>query len=75
MSVQAPALTTAPSDKDTPTQDRGIFHQEAQKHECHHYARMYGGQAANAMMWGIGATLGADAANALVGDAKEWWRH
>ena len=39
MSYQGP-----PSDKDTPTQDRGLFNQEAQKHQCHHYVRMYGGQ-------------------------------
>lgn len=59
-----------PSDKDTPSQDRGIFHHEARKHESHHYVRMYGGQVMNAMMWGFGATLGADAANAAVGDVK-----
>jgi len=29
----------------------------------------------NAAMFGFGATLGADAANAAVGDMKEWWRH
>ncbi|KAG9961111.1 hypothetical protein KCU61_g5863, partial [Aureobasidium melanogenum] len=75
MSAQAPGFTTAPSDKDTPQQDRGLFHHEGKKHECHHYARMYGGQAMNAVMWGFGATLGADAANAMVGDIKQWWRH
>jgi len=75
MSDQAPALSTPPSDKDTPSQDRGLFHHEARKHESHHYGRMYGGQVMNAMMWGFGATLGADAANAAVGDMKEWWRH
>ena len=37
-----------PSDKDTPSQDRGIFHHEAQKHESHHYLRMYGGQVMSA---------------------------
>lgn len=31
---------------------------------------MYGGQAVNAMMFGFGATLGADAANAAVGEMK-----
>jgi len=55
--------------------DRGLFSQQHKNHECHHYARMYGGQVANAMMWGFGATLGADVANAAVGEAKEWWRH
>ena len=35
----------------------------------------YGGQVMNAAMFGFGATLGADAANAAVGDMKEWWRH
>ncbi|KAK4547299.1 hypothetical protein LTR36_000954 [Oleoguttula mirabilis] len=70
MSAQAQSFTTAPSDKDTPTQDRGIFNSEAQKHQSHHYLRMYGGQAVQAAMWGFGATLGADAANAVVGDAK-----
>nr|POE67159.1 hypothetical protein CFP56_79405 [Quercus suber] len=64
-----------PSDRDTPSQDRGLFNHEASKHESHHYVRMYGGQALHAAMWGFGATLGADAANALVGEAKEWWRH
>ena len=59
-----------PSDKDTPSQDRDIFHHEAAKHESHHYMRQYGGQVARAAMWGFGATMGADAANALVGDAK-----
>jgi hypothetical protein len=61
---------SAPSDKDTPQQDRGLFDHESKKHECHHYARMYGGQAVNAMMWGFGATLGADAANAAVGEMR-----
>lgn len=70
MSAQAPGYNTAPSDKETPEQDRGLFHHEAKKHESHHYVRMYGGQAVNAMMWGFGATLGADAANAAVGDMK-----
>ena len=49
--------------------------EQHKNHECHHYARMYGGQGANAIMWGFGATLGADLANAAVGEAKEWWRH
>ena len=75
MSAQNPAFPTAPSDANTPPQDRGLFHHEAKKHESHHYLRMYGGQVANAAMWGFGATLGADAANAAVGDMKEWWRH
>nr|POE47682.1 hypothetical protein CFP56_01013 [Quercus suber] len=70
-----PGNPTAPSDRHTPSQDRGLFHHEAAKHESHHYVRMYGGQALNAAMWGFGATLGADAANAMVGEAKEWWRH
>lgn len=52
------------------TQERGLFHHEAKKHESHHYVRMYGGQVLNAMAWGFGATLGADAANAAVGDVK-----
>ena len=64
-----------PSDSNTPTQDRGLFSHEAQKHESHHYLRMYGGQVVNAAMMGFGMTLGADAANVVVGDAKvcmEW---
>lgn len=73
MSAQAPAVTTPPSDKDTPSQDRGLFHHEYQKHQSHHYMRTYGGQALNAMMWGFGATLGADAAQAVVGEAKVRW--
>lgn len=110
MSVQAPNFTTPPSDKETPSQERGLFHHEAKKHECHHckshskaacserlliyfirrqnvwrYERLLSyhsrpsnrhliatiGQVLNAMMWGFGATLGADAANAAVGDVKE----
>jgi len=70
MSVQAPGFAAPPSDRDTPTQDRGLFHHEAQKHESHHYLRMYGGQAVQAAMWGFGATLGADAANAAVGEVR-----
>lgn len=70
MSANAPGMQPAPSDANTPTQDRGIFHHESKKHESHHYGRMYGGQVMNAMMWGFGATLGADAANAAVGDMK-----
>lgn len=70
MSTQAQGFYTAPSDRDTPQQDRGLFDHESQKHQCHHYARMYGGQAVNAMMWGFGATLGADAANAAVGEMR-----
>jgi len=63
--------TGAPEEK-----DRGLFdHHGAKQHECHHYTRMYGGRLANAMLMGFGMTLGADAANAVVGDAKEWWRH
>ena len=72
MSAQAQGFYTVPSDRDTPQQDRGLFHHESQKHQCHHYARMYGGQAVNAMMWGFGATLGADAANAAVGEMRVW---
>ncbi|KAJ9627745.1 hypothetical protein H2203_002958 [Taxawa tesnikishii (nom. ined.)] len=53
MSAQAPGFTTAPSDKETPEQNRGLFHHEGKKHECHHYARMYGGKVANAAMWGF----------------------
>lgn len=34
------------------------------------YLRMYGGQVAQAAMWGFGATLGADVANAAFGEAK-----
>ncbi|KAK5137417.1 hypothetical protein LTR08_008995 [Meristemomyces frigidus] len=75
MSGQAQSFQTAPSDKDTPSQDRSIFAHESQKHHSHHYLRMYGGQAVQAAMWGFGGTLGADAANVLVGDAREWWRH
>ena len=67
---QAQNFSSAPSDKDTPSQDRGIFNQESQKHQSHHYLRMYGGQAVQAAMWGFGGTLGADAANMLVGDAR-----
>jgi hypothetical protein len=48
----------------------GLFHEEAQKHQCHHYLRMYGGQVATAAMYGFGATLGADAANAAVGEMR-----
>lgn len=70
MSVQNPNFPTPPSDKDTPQQDRSLFHHEAKKHESHHYVRMYGGQALNAAMWGFGATLGADAANAAVGEVR-----
>lgn len=70
MSAQAPAFPTVPSDKDTPSQDRGIFNEEHQKHQCHHYMRTYGGKVANAAMFGFGATLGADAANAAVGEMK-----
>ena len=70
MSVQAPAFSTPPSDKDTPTQDRGLFDHEASKHQSHHYLRMYGGQVVQAAMWGFGATLGADAANAAVGEVR-----
>ncbi|TKA75121.1 hypothetical protein B0A55_05012 [Friedmanniomyces simplex] len=73
--MSAQAFGGPPSDYNTPSQDRGIFQQEAKKHECHHYVRMYGGQVVNAAMMGFGATLGADAANAMVGDMKEWWRH
>ncbi|KAL1306866.1 hypothetical protein AAFC00_005516 [Neodothiora populina] len=75
MSAQAPAFPTVPSDAQTPEQNRGVFEQEHKKHECHHYMRTYGGKVANAAMFGFGATLGADAANAVVGDMKEWWRH
>lgn len=74
MSAQQ-AQNTVPSDKETPTQDRGAFSDEHKKHECHHYMRTYGGKVAQAAMFGFGATLGADAANGLVGDMKEWWRH
>lgn len=70
MSQTSSAISVPPSDKNTPSQDRGIFEREGKKHECHHYVRMYGGQVANAMMWGFGATLGADAANAAVGEVK-----
>lgn len=70
MSANNPANDPPPSDKDTPTQDRGLFHHEAKKHESHHYLRMYGGQVVQAAMFGFGATLGADAANAAVGDMK-----
>ena len=70
MSAQAPNFSTAPSDKDTPSQDRGIFNHEAQKHESHHYVRMYGGRVLEAAAWGFGATLGADAANAAVGEVR-----
>ena len=70
MSAQAYNNNTAPSDKDTPSQDRGIFHHEAAKHQSHHYMRTYGGQVLHAAMWGFGATLGADVANAAVGDVK-----
>lgn len=70
MSVQAPNFSTPPSDKDTPEQSRGLFHQEAKKHECHHYVRMYGGQVVKAAAFGFGATIGADAANAAVGEMK-----
>lgn len=70
MSVQNANFPTPPSDKDTPQQDRSLFHHEAKKHESHHYVRMYGGQVLNAAMWGFGATLGADAANAAVGEER-----
>jgi hypothetical protein len=70
MSTQAPGFTTVASDKDTPQQDRAIFERESKKHECHHYARMYGGQAVNAVVLGFGATLGADMANAAVGEVR-----
>lgn len=46
-----------------------------QKHECHHYMSTYGGMVIRSMAMGFGATLGADAANAVVGDIrKEWWK-
>lgn len=64
------AASQPPSDATTPTQNRSLFHHEARKHECHHYMRTYGGQALNAFVWGFGATLGADAANAAFGEAR-----
>jgi hypothetical protein len=73
MSVQSPTYQTPPSDRDTPSQDRGLFHHEAQKHQSHHYVRMYGGQVLQAAMWGFGATMGADVANAAFGEAKVRW--
>jgi len=70
MSAQAPAFPTVPSDKNTPQQDTRSFGEEHKKHECHHYMRTYGGKVANAAMFGFGATLGADAANGMVGEVK-----
>ncbi len=73
-----PAPNNPPPVAENPTSEdhkRSLFNHEAKNHECHHYMRTYGGQVANAMMFGFGATLGADAANGLVGDAKQWWRH
>jgi len=32
-----------------------------------------GGMVRNAALWGFGATLGADAANSLVGGVKDEW--
>ena len=41
----ANAPAPEPKSADGPTADRGLFGGQAQKnHECHHYARMYGGQ-------------------------------
>ena len=70
MSTQASPSTLPPSDKNTPQQDTRSFDEEHKKHECHHYMRTYGGKVANAAMFGFGATLGADAANAAVGEMK-----
>jgi len=36
--------------------------------------RTYGGQVMRAAAQGFGITLGADAANGLVGEVKQWWR-
>jgi hypothetical protein len=49
--------------------------EDMQKHQCHHYMSTYGGMVVRSMAMGFGATLGADAANAIVGDIrKEWWK-
>lgn len=42
-------------------------------HQCHHYMSTYGGYAARALVMGFAGTIGADAANALVGEAKQEW--
>jgi hypothetical protein len=47
---------------------------EAMKdHQCHHYMSTYGGYAARALIMGFAGTLGADAANAMVGEARKEW--
>lgn len=47
---------------------------EAMKdHQCHHYMSTYGGYAARALVMGFAGTLGADAANAMVGEARKEW--
>lgn len=65
-----PGVAAAPSDQNTPAPNKTIFHHQASRHQSHHYLRMYGGQVAQAAMWGFGATLGADVANAAFGEAK-----
>lgn len=65
-----PGVAAAPSDQNTPAPNKSIFHHQASQHQSHHYLRMYGGQVAQAAMWGSGATLGADVANAAFGEAK-----
>lgn len=65
-----PGVAAAPSDQNTPAPNKSIFHHQASQHQSHHYLRMYGGQVAQAAMWGFGATLGADVANAAFGEAK-----
>lgn len=49
-------------------------HTETMKdHQCHHYMSTYGGYAARALVMGFAGTLGADAANAVVGEARKEW--
>lgn len=59
------------SRQNTPQQqDRSVFHSDHKKHECHHYMSTYGGAVMNAMAFGFGSTLGADAANGFVLEAS-----
>lgn len=50
-----------------------ILAETMKEHQCHHYMSTYGGYAARALVMGFAGTLGADAANAMVGEAKKEW--
>jgi len=66
-------------DQQAAENSRGLFshgtdqHQTMKEHQCHHYMSTYGGYAARALVMGFAGTLGADAANALVGDVRKEW--